>query len=214
MLIAFVTAWSLLGINRTVIWEMSFLHIGFVLPRVLITLPFPFLAGWVGARVLKMNILIGTIVLFALAGWVWQRLETGERRQETYRGAWHMLRTNPPRMMASLTSAELFAELLPQEIVHQYLGDTSGFQGVALGMVLGILTPGGAFVSFALAAGAIAAGATAPEMFAYLTAWALFSLARLMAEELAFLGPAFILRRVAVSVPIPLLVDGLALLWP
>lgn len=53
VLIAFVTAWSLLGINRTVIWEMSFLHIGFVLPRVLITLPFPFLAGWVAAKVLK-----------------------------------------------------------------------------------------------------------------------------------------------------------------
>jgi len=52
-LITFVTAWSLLGINRTVIWEMSFLHIDFVALRVLISLPFPFLAGWVAMRVLK-----------------------------------------------------------------------------------------------------------------------------------------------------------------
>ncbi len=161
-----------------------------------------------------MNILIGTIVLFALAGWVWHRLETVDRRREVWAGVWHMLRTNLPRMMVSLTSAGLFAELLPQEIVRQYLGDTSGFQGVALGMALGIITPGGAFVSFALAAGAIAAGATAPAMIAYLTAWALFSLTRLMAEELAFLGPAFILRRVAVSAPIPLIVGSLALMWP
>ena len=52
-LITFVTAWSLYGINRTVIWEMSFLHIDFVLLRVLICLPFPFLAGWLASKVLR-----------------------------------------------------------------------------------------------------------------------------------------------------------------
>ena len=51
-LVAFVTAWSLYGINRTVIWEMSFLHIDFVVLRVLICLPFPFLAGWLASKVL------------------------------------------------------------------------------------------------------------------------------------------------------------------
>ncbi len=51
--ISFVTAWSLLGVNRTVIWEMSFLHIDFVLVRVLLCLPFPVLAGWLAARVLR-----------------------------------------------------------------------------------------------------------------------------------------------------------------
>lgn len=53
VLITFVTAWSLYGINRTVIWEMSFLHIDFVLLRVLLCLPMPFLVGWVAARVLR-----------------------------------------------------------------------------------------------------------------------------------------------------------------
>ncbi|MEO0544200.1 MAG: hypothetical protein AAFY99_10325 [Pseudomonadota bacterium] len=52
-LITFVTAWSLYGINRTVIWEMSFLHIDFVLLRVLICLPLPFLVGWIASRVLR-----------------------------------------------------------------------------------------------------------------------------------------------------------------
>ncbi|MEM6422559.1 MAG: hypothetical protein AAF698_08215 [Pseudomonadota bacterium] len=51
VLITFVTAWSLYGINRTVIWEMSFLHIDFVLFRVLICLPLPLLAGWFVAQV-------------------------------------------------------------------------------------------------------------------------------------------------------------------
>ena len=52
-LITFVTAWSLYGINRTVIWEMSFLHIDFVLTRVLICLPIPFVLGWFASKVLR-----------------------------------------------------------------------------------------------------------------------------------------------------------------
>lgn len=51
--ICFVTAWSLYGVNRTVIWEMSFLHADFVLMRVALCLPFPFLAGWLAARFLR-----------------------------------------------------------------------------------------------------------------------------------------------------------------
>ena len=158
-----------------------------------------------------MNILIGTVVLGLLAGWVWQKLGTEDRRTEAYASVRRMVIFNTPRVVVALIGAGLFADLLPEEVVRQYLGDTSGFQGVALGMVLGILTPGGAFVSFALAAGAIQAGATAPAMMSYLTAWALFSLTKLMAEELALLGPRFILKRVAVSLPIPLLVGTLAL---
>jgi uncharacterized membrane protein YraQ (UPF0718 family) len=53
VLVSFVTAWSLYGINRTLIWEMSFLHIDFVLLRVLVCLPLPFLAGWVATKVLR-----------------------------------------------------------------------------------------------------------------------------------------------------------------
>ena len=53
LVVAFVTAWSLYGLNRTLIWEMSFLHIDFVLLRVAICLPFPILAGWLTSKVFK-----------------------------------------------------------------------------------------------------------------------------------------------------------------
>ena len=52
-LITFVSAWSLYGVNRTVIWEMSFLHIDFVVMRVLICLPIPMVLGWVASKVLR-----------------------------------------------------------------------------------------------------------------------------------------------------------------
>ncbi|MBO9465138.1 hypothetical protein J7443_07860 [Tropicibacter sp. R15_0] len=53
VLISFVTAWSLYGLNRTVIWEMSFLPIDFVLARVAICLPVPFLLGWLAQKVMR-----------------------------------------------------------------------------------------------------------------------------------------------------------------
>jgi uncharacterized membrane protein YraQ (UPF0718 family) len=43
--IAFVTSWTLLGVNRAVIWELPFFGIDFVTWRVLLSLPLPMLAG-------------------------------------------------------------------------------------------------------------------------------------------------------------------------
>lgn len=158
-----------------------------------------------------MNIVIGTLVLMGLAGWVWRRLQTGENRAMAIAGVRRMIVTNLPRLMVALVSAGLFAELLPEQVVDRYLGDTSGLSGVLLGAALGVVTPGGAFVSFALAAGAMNAGATQPAMVAYLTAWSLFSLTKMVAEELAFLGPRFILARAAVSLPVPVIAGSIAL---
>ncbi len=52
-LFAFVTAWSLLSVNRTVIWEMSFLPWDYVALRYVICLPFPYLVGMAARKVLK-----------------------------------------------------------------------------------------------------------------------------------------------------------------
>ncbi|MEO0915040.1 MAG: hypothetical protein AAFY59_18985, partial [Pseudomonadota bacterium] len=43
--IACVTAWSLYGVNRTIIWELSFLQAPLVGLRVLLCLPLPILVG-------------------------------------------------------------------------------------------------------------------------------------------------------------------------
>lgn len=43
--VAFVTAWTLLGFNRAVVWEIPFFGADFVLWRSLVTLPLPAIAG-------------------------------------------------------------------------------------------------------------------------------------------------------------------------
>ena len=44
-LVAYLTAWSLLGFQRVMVWEMPLLGLDFVLVRSLANLPFPILAG-------------------------------------------------------------------------------------------------------------------------------------------------------------------------
>ena len=53
--IAFITAWNLLGYNRALIWEMPFFGVDFVLWRILVALPLPFLAGALARAILRCN---------------------------------------------------------------------------------------------------------------------------------------------------------------
>lgn len=43
--LAFISAWSLMGLNRSVIWEMPFMGVEFTLWRSLLALPLPILLG-------------------------------------------------------------------------------------------------------------------------------------------------------------------------
>ncbi|MEM1287176.1 MAG: permease, partial [Pseudomonadota bacterium] len=43
--IAFITGWLTLGINRAIVWELSFFGTDFVLARMLVSIPMPILCG-------------------------------------------------------------------------------------------------------------------------------------------------------------------------
>lgn len=45
-LIAYLTSWSLLGINRAIMWEIPFLGVKVVALRIAVSFFFPFFAGW------------------------------------------------------------------------------------------------------------------------------------------------------------------------
>ncbi len=149
-----------------------------------------------------------------LAGICWQRLETPERQSEAWTRMWRMTANTAPLIIVALISAGLFAELLPETLVRNYLGDASGILGISLGVLMGILTPGGTFVCFALAGGALGAGAAYPAIVAYVTAWSMLAITKLLAEEMAFLGPRFILTRAAFCLPVPLICGVIAQLAP
>lgn len=51
---AFITAWSVIPISRTLVWELPFLGAGFAVSRFLVVLPFPIVAGVLAPPVFKL----------------------------------------------------------------------------------------------------------------------------------------------------------------
>ena len=80
-----------------------------------------------------------------------------------------------PRIFLGVIGSGYLAEVMPQDLVIRSIGPESGLLGILFACVAGALTPGGAVIGFALGATALKAGAGAPQVIAYSTAWALFA---------------------------------------
>jgi uncharacterized membrane protein YraQ (UPF0718 family) len=124
--------------------------------------------------------------------------------------AWRMAQFTAPRIVVALLGAGFFAELLPPEQVRALFGEGAGVSGVLLAIALGPITPGGAFVSFAVGAAALKAGATSSLVVTYVTSWSLFSASRFLAYELPLMGRQLALRRLLLCLPVPFLIAGAA----
>ena len=160
-----------------------------------------------------MNILIGTVLLFGLAWLAWSKLATPGPRRKALAGTRDLALFTLPRITVALIGAALFAELMPADRIEALFGEGAGARALILATLLGPVTPGGAFVSFALAAAALKVGATPAAALAYVTSWSLFSLTKLLAYEMPLMGLRLMALRCAVSVPIPLVVGALAALF-
>ena len=153
-----------------------------------------------------MNILIGTIIIGAIAFYMWQKLPNAEWRAAAYQATWQTMLFAFPRIIVALLGAGFFAELLPVEQVQSLFGEGSGLQGIVLAALLGPITPGGPFVAFAIGAAAFKAGAAAAQILTYTTSWLLFSLMRSISYELPFMGRQATIFRFAICLPVPFIV--------
>lgn len=52
-MVAFVTSWTLIGYSRALVWELPFMGPDFTFWRVVICLPLPLLAGWLGRMAIR-----------------------------------------------------------------------------------------------------------------------------------------------------------------
>jgi hypothetical protein len=110
-----------------------------------------------------------------------------------------------PRIMLGVIGAGYIAALLPQEVVGRWLGADSGATGLAIAMIGGAFTPGGPVIGFSIGAAALKGGAGTPQVIAYVTAWALFALQRMVIWEMGVMPHRMVWLRVAASWPLPLL---------
>ena len=109
-----------------------------------------------------------------------------------------------PIMLISILMAAFVQVLLPHDIVSKWLGRESGFRGILIATAAGAVIPGGPWVSFPLVLALAVAGADIGALVAFLSAWAVIPISRLLVWEMPFLGGDFVLIRMLVSSLIPL----------
>jgi uncharacterized protein len=119
-----------------------------------------------------------------------------------------------PRMIAAFTLAGLFQAVVPEEVILRWMGHGSGFRGILIGMSLGGITPGGPMTHFPVIASLFKMGVGIGPLVAYLSAWSLFGLQRVIMWEIPFLGAKVVAIRIAVSLLFPLFAGWLCeLIW-
>jgi len=111
-----------------------------------------------------------------------------------------------PIMVVAFIAAGLIGQVLPRELLTRWLGDKSGFRGIMIATVAGAMTPGGPFVQFPIVAALLQSGAGIAQMMAYLSAWSLFGINRLLVWEVPLLGWKLALTRLTASLVFPPLI--------
>ncbi len=148
---------------------------------------------------------VSTVVMWALvACLVFFALRRGEGAAWAgLKGGGGLFLSVLPRMLAAFAVAGLIQALIPQDAILRWIGKDSGMQGLLIGSVAGAMTPGGPMLSFPIIASMYQQGAGSGPLVAYLSAWSLLGIHRLIIWEIPMLGPRFAFSRIAVSFLIP-----------
>ncbi|MGH0030159.1 MAG: permease [Myxococcota bacterium] len=122
---------------------------------------------------------------------------------EGLRGGVDLLLRFGPVIVISFLAAGFAERLVPQEWVRARLDHGSGLTGILIGAGAGVVTPAGPFVSMPIAAVLLRSGAGVGAVVAFLSAWSLLSLHRLLAWEVPILGWRFAALRYGICVVVP-----------
>ncbi len=114
-----------------------------------------------------------------------------------------------PRMVPAIILAGLLQVVIPADLVARYFGREGGFKAIVIASVIGMLTPGGPMVTVPLLVVLANSGAALPPLVAYMTAWSLFGLQRIISWEAPLMGWPFVGVRVLSSFAFPVLAGWL-----
>lgn len=147
------------------------------------------------------------IVVFTIA----LRQPGGRHRHGLRRGV-DMLLVNGPRIFIAILAAGFISQILPEDIVAEWLGDSAGWQGILIGIAVGPFFPGGPLVIMPLLLALLKAGASVPALIALLTAASTWGVHRIFMFEIPMMGGRFTALRLISSIAIPPLAGLLAAL--
>lgn len=141
------------------------------------------------------------VVLIALAGLaLYQGTDTFLLGVRT---STHQLLGFLPVLVIALFMAGFAEVLLPPNLVENWLSDSSGWRGIVIAWIAGILTPGGSIIGLPIVATLYKAGVGISILMTYATSFALLSMLRIPLE-VGFLGWRLAGLRVLVSLLLPL----------
>ena len=106
-------------------------------------------------------------------------------------------------LVVSFLAAGFAQVLVPKEWVAGALGERSGFSGILFASAAGAAMPGGPYVALPIAATLAVRGAATGPVVAFVTAWSLLAVHRLIAWEIPILGARFALIRYAACLVLP-----------
>jgi len=109
-----------------------------------------------------------------------------------------------PKILAGCLIGAFVTMLLPREVVARWIGGESGIIGIIIAAMVGVFLPGGPFAIYPVTAALVGLGADVGAIAAFITAWSLLGYNRALVWELPFMGGDFVLWRVIISIPLPI----------
>jgi len=103
--------------------------------------------------------------------------------------------------------------VIPQDTVARYFGRESGLTAIFMASGAGMLTPGGPMVSVPLLVVLANSGMALGPLVAYMTAWSLFGVQRIIAWEAPLMGWRFVAVRALSSFAFPVIAGWLVKLY-
>ena len=152
-------------------------------------------------------LLLGALVVIAMVA----ALSTGgwQLAFDGLKQAGQLANTVWLRLLVGFTLGGLVWVLIPSALVAKWLGHTSGLKGILIGSYIGVVMPGGPYVSLPVIASIYSAGAGVGPIIALLTGRVLLGIQLLVVWQIPFLGVGIPLARYIACLFIPPLV-GLA----
>jgi len=115
-----------------------------------------------------------------------------------------------PRMVLVIIGTGFLLQIIPSELISENLGRDAGLKPIFIGGLAGMLVPAGPAVAFTTAATLAGAGASQGALVAFITAWCIFAIHRILIYETSLAGPKFLLIRCTVALPIPFIAGTVA----
>jgi len=110
-----------------------------------------------------------------------------------------------PKVLAGCLIGAFVTLLLPRELVARWVGHESGFAGLLIAALFGMILPGGPITIYPVAGAFLAMGADAGAVVAFITSWTLVGYTRALVWELPFFGSDFVMWRIVAALPLPIL---------